>query len=341
MKESVDTLKLRLLDYKIKSGANLTIQPESFNLSKEKEQESIIYSDNNFQIKGVKAYTNDTNFNFTLDSTGAFLQMSVPKVFHANNELYCNGSETGSALKQTEEKLSRQGITTNLLNANLSRIDVFRQEKTDRTFNEYAPVFSLLQGKRQQKRDYGTTYLFHNTLRELCCYDKGVEKAYHEGLRNVAPTNDMRIENRLLKARSIKTTGLQTANDLLNNFDSITGIYLSGAKGIFTEEVKNNKVLSLGTSFVENELIQLRDIYKKLGVKEIRKFILRYGVLAISESVSIDNFINSVLRISDAKNKRDLKAKIDKIIKGAIIGIKAIPSKTSELYEELYFKFAV
>jgi len=64
------------------------------------------------------------------------------------------------------------GIETDILKASISRIDCFRNIETDRSFIDYVPVFRHAHAKRQQLREYGTTFLWYNRQWQACVYDK-------------------------------------------------------------------------------------------------------------------------------------------------------------------------
>lgn len=343
---SVDTLRLRLIDYNINSDANLTIQPSEINYATGEAQ--INYLDTLKSIEGKKAFLNTNKFNFTLSNKGSFIQFSAPKVFYNNgsNELPINANQLKTALIEIQKELKINGINTNIFNSDLSRIDVFKGEKTRYLFTEYAPVFNLLQGKRQNKRDYGTTYLFSNGLRELCFYDKDLQQAIELQKKNITPSTNMRGEVRLLKKQSIKPTGLITANHLIQNYDAINDIYLKNIKNVFRtfiDKPENVKQLSLELitqNNIKTELLRLGNLKGGVGMKAIKDFILMYGFNTLIELTSIDNFINTCIEVTNYENPRVLKQRLQFFINQYMFTNKALPSKVKTLYNELYYKFA-
>jgi hypothetical protein len=127
-----------------------------------------------------------------------------------------------------ERELRSLGIRTNILTATISRLDSCKNVLISETFASYVPVLARLQGQRMNRRDYGTTVLWENTLQEICAYDKHEEMKRRKKNLSRVPRNVARFEHRLLKARKVRDAlGLSTAGDLLIGFDEVKKGYVT------------------------------------------------------------------------------------------------------------------
>ncbi len=231
----IDTLKLSLTDYKVSPGANLFVQPSSFNAATgELISNYPLWHDGADYIEGSKAYHNGEDFNVTLKplsssepgSIGCFVQFSVPKVATGDNYYATDYKGTAAALATVEKHLRDVGVKTNIKTASLSRLDAFKTVQADEPYQAYHPVLSMLQGQRMAKRDYGTTFLWRNTQQEICVYDKVAEMEHRRVSVLQVPQNSVRFEFRMLKARKVQDMlGMRSAADLLNGYDHVRTVY--------------------------------------------------------------------------------------------------------------------
>jgi hypothetical protein len=251
------------------------------------------------------------------------------------------------AVSFLETDLKKNGISTDLYSSTLSRLDVVKQDHFRFLFPEYTPLFSLLNGKRQFKRVHGTTFTYGNKQRELCIYDKGKEVKESEGLRDVTPTNVVRAELRLLFHRPVtRTTGLETTRDLVDHYGDLTGIYNREIQKYLT--IPTDQVTGSGTQYVlfpgdpEQEMQYLKDLNGgRFGMKEIQLYMTGKFMLYLANGMTMDEFIYLVLRVSDYRNKYELRSRLRKYMKRVLLVGNALPNRMKELYDELYLRFAV
>ena len=348
MQGSIDTLKLNLQDYQVKKDANILIHPGLIDNATGEQEQKLLYIGDGYKIEGAKAMLNTSAYNLTLTNNGAFLQCSVPKICNGRNDVPVTGEQTKEVLTFLEADLKDKGIHTNLQISKLSRLDVFKQDNFRYTFPDYVPVFSLLNGKRQNRRDYGTTYLYGNTQRELCIYDKGVEQQNSKGHQDITPTNQVRAELRLLFHRPVmKATGMNTATDLIKNYGELTPVYNKEIQKYFSvhlDERDEQRQYYLFTGDVEKEMSYIKQLYGgKFGMKQMKHYISCKALYCISEEISIPLLIDVAVRVStyDDNAKRVLKARLERYIKELLFTWKALPGQLKQLYDELYLKFAV
>lgn len=342
MNESVDTLKFRLDDCEILLQNNLKLQRPVLNFGTG-EVEGKLININGKQEEAVKAFCNVDTFNLTIQPYGNFIQVSLPKVYHGYNTQPVNQEQASEAIKKIESNLLSNGIKTNILAGSLSRVDVFRNNETRYLTTEYDPVFSLMNGRRRSKRSYETTWTYHNTNRETCFYDKGALEAKDRGAKQPQPTNLLRCEQRLLKHRVIKSIGLETVKDLLNNYDQVKEIYLKEASNIFTVsdiQPDGQTEMFLGKDDIQKELIYIRETRGGVfGLSEAKTYLI-YKAFNLC-FCDVESFILAVLAVTTNESKRDLRAKLKREFSQYTFGKYSLPNRNKDLYDELYYKFAV
>ena len=237
----LDTVKVFTTDFDVKDDAKITIQPASINYQTGEVNNRFLFRDSSgVDVKGSRAYINDDVFNFTVkpDDMGlgvlGLLQFSPPKVLTGDNYYTLNDSQLLESFKVLQDRLDDSGIRVDLGACRVSRLDACRNAYTEYPFEVYAPLLQNITMARQERRDYGSTYLWHNGQRQVCVYDKNVEVNNRKGDLSNYPDNTIRFEYRLLKGRSVKrATGIETISDIKDT-STIREVYKKAmAKNIF------------------------------------------------------------------------------------------------------------
>ena len=346
MESSVDTVRLNLQGYQVKGDANVLIQPGLIDFATGDQEQDVLFYDGDEPVKGKKAILNTSQYNLTLTNNGCFLQCSLPKLAHGRNDLPVNGDQVNQVVSFLETDLKEHGINTNLFNAKLSRLDIVKQDLFRYTFPDYVPVFFMLRGKRQQRRDYGTTFLYGNTQRELCIYDKGVERQNSEGTKDTTPTNQIRAELRLLFHRPLtKATGMDTVKDLVSGYGDLTGIYNTEIKkylNVRIDQDHEQHQYYLFSGDIAKEVDYLKQLHGgRLGIKQVKQYIYGKALYCLMDLHNLPVIIDTVVRFSGYSNTRVMKSRIEKDVKELLLTWKAIPGQLKDLYDELYLRFAI
>lgn len=257
----LDTLRLTLDDFQVRDDADLEISFPTVNASTGVVAASYpLWRGRGGTVKGTKAFHNGERINITLqpmrENPGAqalcVVQFSVPKVATGGNYHAADANGTNEALNTVAKYLDTVGISTNLERAAISRLDAAKTEVMREPFAGYAPVLSRLQGKRVQRREYGTTFLWGNTQWETCAYDK-IEEMRHAKLRTDGlALNSLRMELRALKSQKVKSLfGLRTVEELRDGLGHVRDVYRSQLeKQLFKAEVPEESLLS-SSDFIE------------------------------------------------------------------------------------------
>jgi len=198
-------------------------------------------------------------------------------------------------------------------------------------------MLETLQGKRQEKRLYGTTVLFKNTQQQTCFYDKVLEMELKGGCSIDLP-DTLRAEYRLLNAKKVKTVLNYedgTVRELLDCWNKLNIQYTDHIQtGIMQYEPAD--YIQLLSSELERDFIQafkeggywLNSYMKEQGYRNLLKEQTQQGVL------------RAYKRTLERKEQGNIKEKVYRLKKRLQqYGMKLILSSETEhntTYKSLY-----
>jgi hypothetical protein len=338
----IDTLKLSLSDYSIAAGANIEVQPSSFNaLTGEMSANYPLWHDGVGYVEGTRAFHNAENFNVTLkpvsplepQSIGCYVQFSVPKVADGSNYHPTDAAGTARAVGTIQRGLKEMGIKTNVKTALLSRVDAFKTVEAQEPYFAYHPVLAMLRGQRMAKRDYGTTFLWSNTQQEICVYDKLEEMRKRKVNVSGLAVNSIRFEHRMLKAKKVRDVlGMKSVSDLLDGYDHVRDTYHRVMeKQLFKGSVAQAQVMTVQS--IEHQLESFR-------MRGDRYWFQSYlnAVAMDTLSPDVEALLQALANVSgDTKMVSKIRRQIDQLRLDASALRAVAPSRRTlgELYMEL------
>lgn len=329
----IDTIQLRLLDYKIRQDNSLTIYPSPYQIINGyivKDNEMVLYESKEFVLVGSKAVYNNDLINFDIKQFNndvlCSVHFSAPKIksIGDNNFNSINKNDLIDIAIDVEKQLKLAGIDVNIKKAKLSRIDLFKNVKTKFNIIEYKDIFELFNMKRQNEivnRSYYTTFYKGNKSRMLVIYDK-VNEMKVKGKDIDIKDNIIRFELRHFKNKNINNyINCDSYNDLIDNFDNINGYYNEYLRGLFKDiRINNNDLLSYVDYFVNNEY-------------GFSNYIRHIGYLQLS-NIDIDK-LKYLLVNKFNYSKGAVSQIIDKINKAKILHNKIKNNSLIDKYNEL------
>jgi hypothetical protein len=330
----VDTLKLYTEDFQVKPGAELTIQPSVIDYATGEIDDKKLFGN----VRGAKAYNNNDRFNLTIKpgkaGNGVYLwvQSSVPKFL--NGENFHASDHEREFVPALEKELRSRGIGADVSQMRISRLDAFRNIYAEETFEDYTSIFKMLKAKRQNRRDYGSTYLWSNNERETCIYDKLAEVKSRGGSVAGLPANTLRFEYRLLKSRSVKAgLGSNRASTVLADTACVAEAYKkSMTENLFRLDVSGFEKL-LGSQFYV-AINHFASTGSRYWMRELRTAFGDYG---IAKSIGAERFR---LLVEEATGDRNLSWRagqaVDQGFQTVALLTESVGQKTLiQLYEEL------
>lgn len=298
---TIDTVKLHLKDYSIATDNNLQVQPSSYVAGSGEviSEFPLFRNEEGREFRGSKSYLNTSTLNLTIqpftrcaEGTTCFVQFSVPKIHYGNN--YYSVGEEGSQVvfSKIEKELWENGIHTAISEADLSRIDTFKNIQTEEPYGSYYPLFASLKVRRALQRGYGTTWLVNNTQQEFCIYDK-IEEMKHRDIDTIHfPAQTMRFEHRLLNKKKIESIyGFSTVSELFSGgYPTVKEKQITEwKKSLFSHSVE--EVIMLGSKQLEQEL---RVFKEKFGRNYFGYFLKCYGAFHLAEVAGIEVVMNAL-----------------------------------------------
>jgi len=337
----IDTLKVYTHDFTVNDNAGLTIQPNTVDYSTGEVVDIPLFKNKAGKtIHGSKAYCNNEKYNLTIKGMPkggvvCFIQTSMPKACKGENFYSLSDNETRETYNLLQKEIKLLGIGLDLGKCKLSRVDTFKNITGSEMFYSYAPLFSLLRANRQNRRDYGTTFTWSNTRREVCVYDKITEMQNRGMTVSHYPANTIRFEYRL--KNSSVCEGEYKVNDfksLVDNLDGVKQAYRDALeKYLFSLDVDKIEILS------GLELEQNMRMYKEtLGRNWMQLYYRDYGAYMTAKLAGTETTKAVIVRLSEGdrmkawraiKLTEDMKRNYE-LVKGSDIG-----KTLSELYLEL------
>ncbi len=336
----LDTLKVYTDDFRVQDGASLTVQPAPINYQDNAQRDSRLFQNSAREwVTGAKAYINNEHYNLTIkpnmigDGVKAFIQFSLPKALTGDNYHPIKASEITQAKRLIGQDIAEKGILLDLEECKVSRIDAFRNAYSEEPFLDYTPLFRMLRAQRQLKRDYGSTFLWSNTQREICVYDKNEEVRLRGGAMRGAPPNAIRFEYRLLNTRvTKKETGIDRLRDI-NNFDAVREAYDKALKKhLFSLTVSEVNVLA--ATQLEVTLQSYRDKGSRYWITE---FLKDYGAYTVLNQTNVETLKAILERVTGDrktawKSIKDIEESRNTI---ALMSEGANQKTLADLYQEL------
>ncbi len=251
----LDTLRLTLEDFEVEDHAELELQAPTTNAGTGAiGPDYSLWLRNGRAVRGAGAFHNSERVNISFKPRReaptaqalCTVQFSVPKVASGSNYHAADHKGTVEALEAVQKHLDAVGIRCNLQRASVGRLDAAQTCTMREPFAGYAPVLSRLQGKRAQRRDYGSTYLWGNTQWETCLYDKREEMRRAKISVAGLPANSLRAELRALKAQKVRSLfGFRTVAEMLDGLDHVRAVYRSHLEAqLFRHELDPDRSLS-------------------------------------------------------------------------------------------------
>jgi hypothetical protein len=171
----------------------------------------VLYRAGDREISGRVAHYNTKNYQFAVKHprTGDCPLVSVQfsaGAFAESNLDPLDGDACMDVAQAVQKELSEKGVQLDLSAARLVRLDIAQNVQLAQPVACYSPALAALGArKRTRKMDFGGTgFIVGNKSWEIGFYDKGEQMKTLGYAAEMRPTNTVRPEVRLMKARLIK-----------------------------------------------------------------------------------------------------------------------------------------
>lgn len=299
----LDTLKVALSSFQVLPNNSVKVQPATYEEGTGRRiGDYPLFRGEHGMVYGAKAFINGEKWNMDIKPIGgnvvAFLHFSVPKVHNGDNYYSVGLEGTQAVIAKVQGELQEAGVATDLQEASLSRVDCFSTVITEEPFESYAPIFSLMSASRELKREYGSTYLWHNGQQEHCIYDKCKEGELRGLVAGTYPEHSVRFEHRLLRKRKIETVyGFSKVRDLPSRWQVLREQYSKTWQKLFRYEAEELEVLAV--SQVEQEL---RYFKERSGRQYLENYLKAVGASTFASEASREVLRQASLNVSDNRS---------------------------------------
>ena len=334
----IDKISLHTREFNVKNtaGSGLKLKLATVDLNTGENKNMILFSDSyGTPVEGVTAYANiEDLYSLNIDRRGMQVIFNPSKFLHPYN-LTANPEHLNSCLNAITKDLKSRGITAPLVEANVTRIDLAKNQFMSHPCHVYSSVFPLLSVKRMKDaKTYPDGYGVHNTRWGLNFYNKGREQKLE--LINNLMRGELQFKQKQVVTKQV---GITIYRNLIEaSYDHFKGSFDKNMNdNVFNTKSLSNQ-LPMNFTGVQETLMELVKVKKQGAVNLLKNM---YGIQYLLEQVGgVDRFRLLLFEAGLSKQaviKNIKKAKLDLQLSSKIHGNKSMMGK---LYQELILKFA-
>jgi len=293
----IDSLKLNL-DFPIidenKVKVTVTPSPVDMTTGLPTDEHELYRTDFFDLVHGKEAECYVGSMKLWFNQYGKFIQFSIPKKYHGDHNYYpVNKSQARVVIDRINQRLNQGGISDDLWNSKLSRVDIFKNIVTDHPFDSYNQVFDLLHGTRLNKWKSFTSYYFGNKYKALAIYDK-INQMKHKGIDvSNFPEHVMRVEYRMYTGRyCFDGLGTKTIRGLFDIWDQLPVIFKEKVNQIL---FSNNKTENMTGITCNTEAEKIEWFRNRYGRQWKNKYHWAYSAQAIMSQFEDEGELRKIL----------------------------------------------
>lgn len=307
----VDTIKLFTRDFKIRNRNPLTVVPPKIDASTGEEISGSIlwFKDNGDPIVGERAYFNlRDKWRITIKGERLYIELSIPKYVSINANASGSSNldpvskdQAQNALSRVQSELKFKGITIDEIeNCQISRLDIFKNIKLDKPFEEYLPILSELPISKMEQKTYRTSSSWVNTRHSLNIYDKTkeIESRTQEVVRTEIRSNIIRCEYQMKKAdkvRKVLNIPFGYVHELWEVWDNLGNILHQ----FLFNNLLYNQPEKLGSMSIPNISQSMTSYKNKVDGYWLNKFFQHLGLSRALALVGKDQLIEAIKKNGD------------------------------------------
>lgn len=294
----IDKVDLATSDYRIANLDRLTHAPphqKAINEGEVRQDPTPFGSDGRGVSMIGKYYSNDAKIKIDIDYRGMKISFNPSRMMSDDLHYLSRGGEDikkcGEVVKS---RLLSLGIDCAIEDQSIVRTDLAKDVHLPDQVKSYIEVMKMLKGRRMKSKEYPDGFLFHNTLRQFCFYDRGEKIRVDGGVE--ASKNLGRGELRMIKKSSVeKTIGISTFGQMMDTdpeqFDCIYHNFVS--EDIFKSRLDPIQMNSLD---IQSEISLFRDCYGTMKRGGVMRYLEDYGIeQVLNMHGSFDNFFEFLI----------------------------------------------
>lgn len=338
----VDTIKIQSDAFGVRPDNDLTVKPAPF-----KAATGLGLGDYPLWegVHGRGAYYDAGRWQLDIKPLGgkvrALVHLSVPRMVDGDlNVEPATKQEAVETFGRLEQELSEVGVMLDLKQANLSRLDLFKNVHTDFPFREYVPLFRALDVQRtKDTRQYGMgTYQYGNSKQQVALYDK-VEETRDKLHVQLNARNLARCELRMFGGEKIgKTTGLFRVRDLLDGWNEQNETY----SNYMEQTLFRHKPADVSMLAVRNLERAVEFAKAKYGRYWVRRMLGAFGVQKLLEYGDMGTVVDVISGHMSVRGQRKARRTVRQLLKQSRFDLEMLQDRhkvgfvpLAEMYFEL------
>jgi hypothetical protein len=250
----VDTIGFLATDFKVVENTELQVRTAT-NAGTGETSDGPLYrlGEEETVVEGIRAFANLDEISVTVHGPQSlYVQATLPRLLaETNRSPVATKARFLEAIEKAKKQLRQFGIKANLLEADITRLDICRNVHTVGRLPDYEKLLRRCFFPRTDERHYEDGgYYWTNDSRELLLYGKGAKEDTNPHVQ--------RLEYRLTRKRSVEAqVGAVSVSDLLNEFGAVRQAYRSAVDKLLPNVDGGNDLpptsLRAGLSTVLNE----------------------------------------------------------------------------------------
>lgn len=301
----IDKIDIQSKEYRVKNLDRLSYAPPHIEGIKEgevrKDPTSFGIDDLGVPMYG-KYYSNEDQISITINYQGMKISFNPSRMMSKDlRYLSRSRGEVKKCGELIKSKLLELGIDCAIEDHNMVRLDLAKDAHLPDQVKSYIEVMRMLRGKRMKPKEYPDGYLFANTLRQFCFYNRG-EKIRLDG-GNEKAHNLGRGEFRMIKKSSIqKTLDISTFSQMMDiEPDQMDCVY----HNFVSEDIFKSRLdpVQMNHINVENEISLFADCYATMKRGGVNRYLEDYGIDQVLKlHGSFDNLFDFLIQCGVAQS---------------------------------------
>jgi hypothetical protein len=173
----LDKIILRTSEFDVRKNADLDVVRSTVdNVTGEELYPGVLWRNGFIPVKGRKAYNNNhPGISITITPGRLKIVFNPNVIIFGDNLRTVNYDQFLESIDIVDDSLNQVGISTNIENCKLSRVDLCRDIEVDHSFELYQAAFQMVSPKYMSRKN--STFLdgyfrIQNSARQYCYYHK-------------------------------------------------------------------------------------------------------------------------------------------------------------------------
>lgn len=303
----IDDIQLLITDFEVDSSAQLRTN-SAVDIGTGETHDRPLFQPNGEgpPVEGTKAYANPGPIGITIRGVDAlFVDVSLPSLLDGDNLVPVDTKlRLETAIAVLHEKLRVFGITADIPNAKICRLDVFRDVQTENPLIDYQVPLGSLEFPYMERQRYGDGgYRWHNKSRQILLYPKGETMGENNRVQ--------RLEYRVTRTRRLRDQMyIETVSELQDAFNRVRIAFRKAVRTLFPEEPME---VSSPPTCTRDAIASALDVLEEKSGSPHSDALQALGVRYLQKRESVDSFLEAIEEHGSRMAAHRYRGKIEKL----------------------------